>query len=84
MDPCDNMEMGYRPAFIKMVDELVRDSECDNELSDGIKWLDYQAREKGIGFYDMIFNVLEDHYTRKEASEWLKERSADVGYKNRN
>ena len=44
--------------FSKMVDELVEFSEHDPELSDGIKWLDNQAQQKGITFYDMVFEVL--------------------------
>ncbi len=41
--------------FTKMVDELVEFSVYDPERADGIKWLDEQARKKGISFYDMVF-----------------------------
>ena len=39
--------------FTRMVDELVEFSEHDPELKDGIKWLDEQAQEKEISFYDI-------------------------------
>ena len=36
--------------FTRMVDELVEFSEHDAELSDGIKWLDSQAKKKDCHF----------------------------------
>ena len=44
--------------FTSVVDELVQSAERDRELADGIRWLDDQAREKGISFYDAVFDVL--------------------------
>ena len=44
--------------FTSVVDELVQSAESDRELADGIRWLDDQAREKGISFYDAVFDVL--------------------------
>lgn len=60
--------------FTKMVDELVIFSEYDPQLADGIKWLDSQARKKGISFYDMVFEVLYRHDINSKASKWLNER----------
>ena len=37
-----------------MVDDLVEFSEHDKELNDGIKYIDKQAQEKGISFYEML------------------------------
>jgi len=64
-----------RAFFTKMVDELVEFSEYDPELADGIKWLDEQARKKGISFYDMVFEVLYKHDVNLKAKEWLNSRN---------
>ena len=61
--------------FRKMVDELVEFSAHDPELADGIKWLDSQAQEKGITFYDMVFEVLYSHDVNSKAQNWLKTRN---------
>ena len=61
--------------FSKMVDELVEFSEYDPELADGIKWLDDQAQQKGITFYDMVFEVLYKHDVNSKAKEWLNTRN---------
>ena len=61
--------------FTKMVDELIEFSEFDPELADGIKWLDTQARKKGISFYDMVFEVLYRHDVDSKAKSWLSSRN---------
>ena len=61
--------------FSKMVDELVEFSENDPELADGIKWLDDQAQQKGISFYDMVFEVLYKHDVNSKAKDWLSTRN---------
>ncbi len=61
--------------FTKMVDELIDFSEFDPELADGIKWLDTQARKKGISFYDMVFEVLYRHDVDSKAKSWLSSRN---------
>ena len=61
--------------FNKMVDELIEFSEHDKELKEGIQWLDKQAQEKGISFYDMVFEVLYNHDVNSKAKKWLKEKS---------
>ena len=61
--------------FSKMVDELVEFSEYDPELSDGIKWLDEQAQQKGITFYEMVFEVLYKHDVNSKAKDWLSTRN---------
>jgi len=58
-----------------MVDELIDFSEFDPELADGIKWLDTQAQEKGISFYDMVFEVLYRHDVDSKAKSWLSSRN---------
>ena len=60
--------------FTKMVDELVEFSEYDNELKDGIQWLDKLAQKRGISFYDAVFEVLYSNRTRNSAKKWLNER----------
>ena len=61
--------------FTKMVDELVDFSQYDPELADGIKWLDEQARKRGISFYDMVFEVLYKHDVNKKARDWLHSKN---------
>ena len=64
-----------RVFFTSMVDELVDISEHDPELADGIRWLDEEARRRGITFYDMVFEVLYRHDADSRARDWLKSRN---------
>ena len=68
--------------FHKMVDDLVEFSAFDDELADGIKWLDTQARKQGISFYDMVFQILYKHDTNLAAKNWLARRRKDEGVNN--
>ena len=61
--------------FTKMVDELVDFSQNDPELADGIRWLDGQAQQKGITFYDMVFEVLYKHDINSKAQKWVNTRN---------
>lgn len=61
--------------FTTLVDRLVEMSEHDPELADGIRWLDKQAQERDITFYDMIFDVLYKHGMGSRAEEWLHSRN---------
>ena len=61
--------------FTKMVDDLIDFAEHDPELADGIKWLDEKAREKGISFYDIVFEVLYKHEIDAKAKEWKNSRN---------
>ena len=69
-----------RGFFEKMIDELVEFSEYDKELADGIKWLDDEARKKGISFYQQIFEILYKHDINAKAKNWLDERNASKGH----
>ncbi len=64
-----------RAFFTKIVDELVRISEYDPELAYGIKWLDAQARKKGITFYDMVFEVLYKQDMDAKAKKWIRSKN---------
>jgi hypothetical protein len=61
--------------FMKMVDELVRLADNDEELFAGIKWIDNESKKLGISFYDMFFMVLQRHLADEKAREWLSEKS---------
>ena len=61
--------------FVEMMDELVQFSQYDPELADGIKWLDEQAKKKGISYYDMCFLVLYKHDVTLKAKNWLKQKN---------
>lgn len=58
-----------------MVYDLVEFAQYDPELADGIKWLDEQARQKGVSFYDMVFEVLYKHDVNSKAKQWLNSRN---------
>ena len=60
--------------FMEMVDELVRLAENDEELFDGIKWIDNESKKLGISFYEMFFIVLQRHLADEKAKEWFKAR----------
>jgi len=51
--------------LIEMIDEFILSIENDPELTSGIKWIDEQAKKRGITFYDMCFKVLHDPDLRK-------------------
>ncbi len=61
--------------FIKMVDELVEFSEHDKELNDGIKYIDKQAQEKGISFYEMIYAILFQHDMNQRVNDFINEHT---------
>lgn len=67
MHPDAGKEPEYRPGFTKLVDSLVFFSEYDPELADGLKWLDREAQKRDITFYEMVLNVLNEHYFRKDS-----------------
>ena len=68
------MNMEEHSFFTKMVDELVEFSDYDQELKEGIQWLDEESRRKGVSFYDMVFEVLYKHDVAKRAKGWLHDR----------
>jgi len=61
--------------FIKMVDELVEFSEHDEELSDGIKWIDKLAQEKGISFYEMMYSILYQHDMNQRVNNFINKHT---------
>ncbi|HLE35429.1 MAG TPA: hypothetical protein VI698_06025 [Nitrososphaerales archaeon] len=64
--------------FMEMVDELVRLAENDEELFDGIKWIDNESKKLGISFYEMFFIVLQRHLADEKAKEWFKSRQQAI------
>lgn len=61
--------------FTNMVDELVEFSEHDPELADGLRWIDDEAKKRGITFYEMVFFVLHKYDVDVKAKEWLRTRN---------
>ena len=57
--------------FIKMVDDLVDFADHDPELKDGLAYVDKQAQEKGVSFYDMVYQILYKHDLAAKAKEWV-------------
>ena len=60
--------------FTKMVDDLVEFAENDPELKDDMQWLDGKAQQKGISFYDMVYEILYKHDVNVKAKEWLNNK----------
>jgi len=61
--------------FMEMVDELVRLADGDEELYQGIKWIDNESKKLGISFYEMFFIVLQKHLADEKAKEWFSQRN---------
>ncbi len=64
--------------FMEMVDELVRLADCDEELFQGIKWIDNESKKLGISFYEMFFIILQRHLADEKAKEWLSQKKKEV------
>lgn len=58
--------------FMEMVDELVCMADQEEELFDGIKWIDRESKKLQISFYEMFFIVLQKHLSEERAKEWMK------------
>jgi len=67
--------LAYPSFFTEMVDDIVQKAQDDPELADAIKWLDEQARQKGVSFYDIIFEVLHEHEIKEKARKWMRDRN---------
>ena len=52
------MKITESEHWIKFCDELILASSDDEELKDGLAWLDKKSQEADISFYDMLWNVL--------------------------
>ena len=61
--------------FASLIDELVESADQDPELADGIRWLDEQARRRGVTIYDMAFEVLYRHDWSAGSGAWLRSRN---------
>ena len=58
-----------------MVDDLVLFGEYDDELAEGIRYIDNEARKKGMSFYDMVYKVLYQHDIKEKAKEWRENKN---------
>ena len=63
--------MKEQTFFIKMIDNLVDFADHDPELKDGLAYVDKQAQEKGVSFYDMVYQILYKHDLAAKAKEWV-------------
>jgi len=69
------MEGQEQSFFNSMVDELVEFAEYDQELFDGIQWIDMESRKRGITFYEMVFLILHNYDVDMKAKEWMDGRN---------
>ena len=70
-------------TFNRMIDDLVVFSEHDDELKDGIKYIDIEARKKDISFYDMMYEILYQHDINERAKEWINNNATLIDWKER-
>ena len=59
--------------FMEMVDDLVRMSDTDQELKDGLAWLDNESKKLGLSFYETFFIVLQRRLAEEKAKKWLRD-----------
>jgi hypothetical protein len=52
------MKITESEHWIKFCDELILASSDDEELKDGLAWLDKKSQKDNISFYDILWNVL--------------------------
>ena len=62
-------------VFEDVVDGLVESSSDDPELASALRWLDSEARRRGITFYDMVFEALYRRDTCVRAGRWMNARN---------
>lgn len=62
-------------VFEDVVDGLVESSSDDPELASALRWLDSEARRRGITFYDMVFEVLYRRDICVRAGRWMNARN---------
>lgn len=60
--------------FIGIIDKLVLMSENDEDLAEGLRWIDAQASKHGNTFYEEVLNVLRKHTAEKKAEEWSRSK----------
>ena len=70
-----NKEKPDLTTFQQLVDELVEYSKKDDELADGIRWLDQQAQKQGVSFYDKVYEILFQYDVTQNAKRWLDGKS---------
>jgi hypothetical protein len=58
--------------FARTIDDLILSSLNDTKLAESIRWVDMQSQKNGISFYEMAYNIIDKHMTKKRAQEWLK------------
>ena len=60
-----------------MIDELVEYTEFDPELKDDIKRMDEKARKKGVTFYELASEILNNYNLNKKAKDRMNSKSAN-------
>ncbi len=69
------MEQQIDKNFTDKVDDLILSSKGDLELEIGLKYLDKQALERGMSFYEIVFFVLYMDDQENRLKEWVSTRS---------
>jgi len=59
-----------------MIDEIIlHEAPKDQELADGLKWLNSQAFKQGIDTYQIIYHYLYKQDLEKKAQAWMQSRN---------
>ena len=65
---------GVDDQFMEIIDDLVVMSEKDEELAEGLRWIDSQSQKNGVTFYEMALIILRKHMAERKAREWLNSK----------
>lgn len=58
-------------VFEELIDGLVESASDDPDLASALRWIDAEARRRGITFYDMAFEVLYRRDVCVRAGRWM-------------
>lgn len=56
--------------FDTMIDDLVLFSDEDPELKEGLRWIDEQAKQNGISFYEQVRRILGKYDSEQRVKAW--------------
>lgn len=69
------MSLESESYFMKVADELVEMAEFDQELKDGLQWIDSIAQKSGNSFYEVLAATFIKHDVNNKAKEWMRDKN---------
>ena len=58
-------------SFLKIIDDLILNSESDTKLAESIQWIDFQSRKNEVNFYEMAYILTDRQLAKKRAQQWV-------------